>query len=347
VCGLQAQVLTAAALGIRARSSALSVEDVRMALHQDRSVVRTWLMRGTLHLVAADDLRWMLAILGPVLASGRGRRRRQLGLEPETLERGAAAIRRILAQEGPLTRYEIVDRLVHHGVTLDPKTQAPMHLIQYAGLQGILCLGPDRTGGEPTYVLLDDWIGRAPAKRPHGAELAQRYFQAFGPATPDDFAAWSGLPAALARAAVTEARVSLEQLTVEERPAFIAKHTIAVHPPAGGGKSVRLVPAFDTYLLGYRRRDLAVPPALERRLQRGGGWIHPAVIVNGRVIGAWGLRQSGKTARITVETLQPITGAVRRAVEAEASDIGRFLALKPTVAIGELAMMPAPRRRTT
>jgi hypothetical protein len=92
-------------------------------------------------------------------------------------------------------------------------------------------------------------------------------------------------------------------------------------------QQVRLLPAFDTYLLGYRRRDLAVPPALQRRLQRGGGWLHPAVIVNGRAVAAWSLRKSGGRGQIQIEPTEPITRAVRAGIEAEVADIGRFLNL--------------------
>ena len=90
---------------------------------------------------------------------------------------------------------------------------------------------------------------------------------------------------------------------------------------------VRLLPAFDAYLLGYRRRDLAAPPALQRRLQRGGGWLHPAVVVNGRAVAAWSLRKSGDRGLLQVEPFESITRAVRAGIEAEVADIRRFLDL--------------------
>ena len=98
-------------------------------------------------------------------------------------------------------------------------------------------------------------------------------------------------------------------------------------------QQVRLLPAFDTYLLGYRRRDLAVPPALQRRLQRGGGWLHPAVIVNGRAVGAWSLHMSGGRGLVHVELVGKVRDEVRAGVEVEVADIGRFLERSLTVEI--------------
>src|SRR5438067_12549225 len=135
--------MSAAGLGLRVRSAGLNAGTVRHALVQERSIVRTWLMRGTLHLVAADDLGWLLGLLGPIFAARNQTRLRQLGLDPELKQRGVAALRRILSN-GPLTRYQIVDQLRQAGINLDKKTQAPIHLIQQAAFQGLLCLGPDQ-----------------------------------------------------------------------------------------------------------------------------------------------------------------------------------------------------------
>ncbi|HEV3095822.1 MAG TPA: winged helix DNA-binding domain-containing protein [Candidatus Dormibacteraeota bacterium] len=328
--GLQAQVLSAAALGMRARSTGLWTADVAQALNTDRSIVRTWLMRGTLHLVATEDLDLLLGLLGPVFAAGNRARHHQLGLDSDLKRRGVAAIRRILAEGGPLTRYQIVDRLQRRGIGLDPKTQAPIHMIQVAALEGVLCLGPERENGEPTYVLIEDWLAHPLSSSSPAApgELARRYFAAYGPATPDDLVAWSGLPVAQARSAISMAMPALTQVEIDGRAGLILKDRIKTLPqlkPAA--PTVRLLPAFDTYLLGYRSRDMAVPPALERRLQRGGGWRHPAVVVGGRAIGAWALRKTGTRGEILMESLEPMTHAIREGIAAEVADIGRFLGL--------------------
>jgi hypothetical protein len=315
VVGLQAQVLSAAALGMRVRSTGLHASDVSKALNDDPSIVRTWLMRGTLHVVAADDIRWLVQLLGPVFVRAFATRHAQLGLDEDLRTRGVAAIRRILTESGPLTRYELVDRLRARNIGLNPKTQAPIHLIGLAALQGVLSVGPERGDGESRYVLLDDWVPRAaamPSREEALAELVRRYFAAYGPATIEDFKAWSGIPMAEARLGVTGAHASLAEVTIQGQPGFVLKDRQRV--TTASTHSVRLLPAFDAYLLGYRRRDLAVPPALQGRLQRGGGWLHPAVVVNGRALAAWSLRKSGRRGEVRVEPMGLITRDVRTGI---------------------------------
>jgi hypothetical protein len=316
------------------------------ALVKERSIVRGWLMRGTLHLVDADDFGWLLALFGPIFSTGNQARQARLGLTPDIKKRGMAAIRRILTNDGPLTRHQIVDRLRVHGIALDPRTQAPIHLIQTAALAGVLCLGPDTPSGEPTYVLIRDWLGT------HGtlsidaavAELAWRYFSAFGPATLDDFVAWSGLPASRARAGLTGAVAKLDEISLHGRSAFLQKGRLRGWPTRSpSAAAVRLLPAFDTYLLGYASRDLYVAPVLQRRLQRGGGWIHPCVLVDGRAVAAWSLQRTGRQGRIDVEPYERLNAHTRSAIASEARDIGRFLDVDLTARIGEPAVAPAPR----
>ena len=334
VVGLQAQVLSAAALGIRVRSTGLRAGDVNRALLDDRSIVRTWLMRGTLHLVAADDIRWLVHLLGPVFARASASRHAQLGLDDDLKTRGVAALRTILADAGPMTRHELLDRLGARGILLDPKTQAMIHLIGLAAMQAVLCVGPERDDGESTYVLLDDWVPPAPAPTREAAlaELARRYFAAYGPATVDDLSAWSGIAMAEARSAVAGAKPSLADVTIQGQPGFVLNDRLS-RLTAAATPQARLLPAFDAYLLGYRRRDLAVAPALQRRLQRGGGWLHPAVVVNGHAVAAWSLRRFDGRGRLQFEPFAGTSRAIRAGIEAEVADIGRFLGLPVTLEI--------------
>lgn len=320
---------------MRARSTSLDAGAVSRALNEERSIVRTWLMRGTLHVVAAEDVRWLLDLLGPVFARAGASRHAQLGLTDDVKARGVAAIRRILAETGPLTRYQLVDRLRKRRIVLDPTTQAPIHLIALAALQGVLCLGPDRENGESTYVLLDDWVAKArmPSRETALTELARRYVAAYGPATIEDLSSWSGLPMSEARSAVGGAHAGLSEVSVHGQAGFVSKQRLR-STSLPGKADVRLLPAFDTYLLGYRRRDLAVPPPLQRRLQRGGGWLHPAVVVDGRAVAAWTLRKSaGRAGRVLVEPSEPLSRAVRAGIDAEVTDIARFLDLQLAVEI--------------
>ena len=146
-------------LSLRARIKGLEPDDIRKALEQGR-LVRTWAMRGTVHLIDPDDLGWLVSLLGPaILPKGRGRRL-ELGLDEDAIERGISAITAVLDGEKPLTRDELVAGLIDRGIPLERKSQAPYHLIVYAALKGLVCLGPDRENGDQTYCLAEQWIGK-------------------------------------------------------------------------------------------------------------------------------------------------------------------------------------------
>jgi hypothetical protein len=324
--GVQAQVLGAAALAVRARSSGLRQQDLTRALEVERSLVRTWLLRGTLHVAAAQDIHWMLSLLGPRFAARDRRRRLQLGLDDEKSERGLAAIRAALAAEGPLTRGQLVEELARRGVILDPRGQDRAHLIALAALQGLVCLGPMRRD-EPTYVLLEDWIGPARPMAPEDAlaHLARRYLAAFGPAGPEDLAAWSGIPVGQARQAMRLLAAERTEVEVAGAPAWVLGNGGSLSLAEGGAAQVRLLPAFDAYLLGYRDRRLMMSAAAERRIQRGGGWLHPTVAVDGWVVASWKSASRKGRMEIDIEPFEPISAVVSGGIDAEVEDIQRFL----------------------
>ncbi|MCE6993523.1 winged helix DNA-binding domain-containing protein [Saccharothrix sp. S26] len=270
VLALQAQDVPAARLAARARG-------VRSL---DGPLVRTWAMRGTLHLLHEDDL-WVVDLLGPTFIAAGRRRREQLGLTDELCERALPALREVLTE--PVERAELVRRLADVGIVLDPKSQAPAHLLAFAANSGVLCRGLD-----DTYRLL-----RIECEPRDVVELWRRYRRAYGPATPDDFAAWSGLP-----------KRQLEGLPeVADEPA----------EPTG---AVRMLGHFDTYLLGYRDRAAVLSAEHAPLVQTGGGFLTPHVVVDGRVVAVW--RRDGPTI-----TVRPF--GERPHLADEVADLGRFL----------------------
>jgi hypothetical protein len=311
VCGIQAQDATAARLGVRSRCAAVADADVLAAV-ADRSVVRTWLMRNTIHLVPAGDVRWMTALLGPMI------RRRfetvrwpQLGLTPTVLDAAAALTDATLTGRA-LTRHEFAAALRSQGLALSADPQAATHLLVYLSTIGLTCRGTDR-GRDATFVLLDEWLPAAPAG-PRGddalAELARRYFAAFSPATAADFTTWSGLPASRAVALI---RDELAAADVLGRPGF----RLGSAEPGGG---VRLLAAFDNYLVGYADRSFIADA--ERAEVYVGGIIRPTVLVDGRVLGRWQVVKG----RVAVTVFESLPRRSQVALEREVADIERFLA---------------------
>lgn len=333
LCGVQAQDATAAALAIRARRAGLVTADVERASVQERSIVRTWCMRGTLHFIAAEDLAWLLALLGPVfIRSSRGRRA-QLGLDENAATRAVRALRDVLRKRGPLTRAEIVEQLAVRGVRL--VGQARPHLLGLAALQGIICFGPNR-GREPTYVLLADWIDPGPALPPEQAraELAHRYLSAYAPAAPEDFAAWSGLSLTEARGAWQHISSQLLEVEIEGSSAWLLKTQAAWLKRAAPPRPiVRLLPSFDTLLLGYRSRDMVLAAKYAKRIFPGGGMLRPALLVNGRATGTWKIKRHQDGIEVIVEPFEGLTADVRRGLEAEVEDLAHFQSAEATLKV--------------
>jgi Winged helix DNA-binding domain len=328
LCGIQAQDASAAALAVRVRSTGLLNDDVERARVQERSVVRTWGQRGTLHLLATADLGWLLPLFGPVFIAGNRRRYAELGLDEDTLARGVRALRAILANQGPLTREELVEQLAHHGIRL--AGQARPYLLQHAALEGIICLGPDR-GAKPTYVLLSDWLGQGylgHTLTPESAyaELAHRYLKAYGPATPKDLAAWSGMPISKTQAACQRIADQLIEVEIAGQPAWMLKtHAVWLHEPPLPAPVVRLLPGFDTYLLGYKKRDLAVSPQHAKRINAGGGLLNPVLLVDGRAMGTWKSKQQKQRLDVILQPFDQLPPELQPGLQAEITDLGRFL----------------------
>jgi hypothetical protein len=311
---LQAQDNLAARLGVRARAAGITDAHVRRAIEQDRTISRTWLMRGTIHLVDTADLRWLVRLIGPAVARKYRTRWRQLGLSDDVLERCVDVLPALLA-DGPRTRHEIRDGLAERGITLDsPDPYIHTHVIVHASTTGLVCRGPDR-GRDNTFVLLDDWLPTAPAG-PSGddalAEIARRYFTAFSPATAADFTTWSGLPSSRA---IELIRDELSDAAVDGRSGF----RLGEVAPARG---LRLLPAFDNYLVGYRDRAAILDPALHERVYQG-GMIRPVVLLDGAVVGSWALDRA--KGRVTVTPFGRFTRPTMHGVEAEVADVSRFL----------------------
>ena len=325
---MQAQSTPAARLTVRPRSSDLGAGAVTRACNEERSVVRTWTLRGTLHMVAATDVAWMVALLGPTFAARGRRRRQQLGLDEKVCARALRAMRDIMAGEGPLTRGELVTRLIRNGVQVDPTGQAPAHLVGLAAMKGIVCRGPELPNDEATYVLLEEWLDPSPPLEPDEAlaELTRRYLRGHGPAGADDLAAWAGIALGRARRGFELVAGELEEVEVTRRPAWSLQGGSA--EPESAGPRVRLLPAFDAYVLGYRDRDLVLAPEFARRIQAGGGWIHPAVVVDGRITATWRLRRGRGGGSVLVEPFKPFPRARLVDLETEVADVGRFLGVE-------------------
>lgn len=235
------------------------------------------------------------------------------------------AIDEILVASGPLIRAELTEQLDARGIPT--AGQAIAHAVGYAAMQGVLCFGPERNG-KPTYARLDDWVKRPPAPPQEEAlsELARRYLAAYGPATTADLAAWSGLPMGQVRQAWESIAGEVLEVEIDGRPTWMLQaHADRLEAQPPQDPIVRLLPAFDTYLLGYASRDWMLEPAYAKHINAGGGMIRPTLLVDGRIVGTWKLNKRRKQQEVVVEPFESLEAAVHAGIEAEVADLTRFL----------------------
>jgi len=317
---MQAQDMASALWSLGVRLPAFTLDDVSAALERAEAI-RTWPMRGTVHLVPPADARWMLDLMGVRALAGAAKRRATIGLDEKTAERGVEVLAAALAGGGRMTRAQCLATLADAGVTL--AGQQGYHLLWYASQKGVTCITPN-IGKEQTFALLDDW---APKPRRLDRDealgvIALRYFRSHGPATRADLQRWTGLTAADVKKGIA---VAGDALTAESDLIFDpALRDAAPHP--GGDWAV--LPGFDEYMLGYKDRTLMVDAGHMDAIVPGGNGVFQATVVRGgRVVGIWKRTLGKKAVTVEVTPLVPLKPAERRRVETALQPYARFVGL--------------------
>lgn len=293
VVGVPARDVFAAALAVRARTDGLVLADVDDAITSG-SVVRTWAMRGALHLVDAADAGWLVALLGPRAAHGLRERRHRLGLDDARVARGTKVVAE--AAVVPRTRPELLADLAAAGMALDD-SRAFAQLVAHAAMAGEVVRVADRDG-EPTFLRVEPVVEDEAVLLDR---LALRYLDGHAPAGWEDFATWSGLPTGKAKAAFA-----------------------GLYPPAARPeppRTARLLGHSDPYLSAYRSRAFVVPSGFEERVQEGEGVVNPVVLVDGAAVGTWGLE--GDEVQVAPFAILP--RGVGSLLRVETGELGRFL----------------------
>jgi hypothetical protein len=308
---IQGQDPRGARLAVRARSQGVTAADVDRALTEERSLVISWLSRGTRHLVRSEDHPLLHALTTPQLVTQSRRRLAQEGVPPGDAERAIAEVERALAADGPLTRDDLRARIDAIGVRTE--RQALVHILFAASLRGLIVRGP-MIGAKHAFVLVRDWLGEpAPIDRERGlAELARRYLAGHGPAGDRDLARWAGMPLRDGRAGLGAIARELEESSdglVDLRK----RRAPADFPPP------RLLGAFDPVLLGWTSREDIVGP--HRHLVTDNGMFRPFAMVKGRAVATWSMPKG----EVVLEPLARISKPDRVGLERDAEDVVRFL----------------------
>jgi len=311
---IQAQDLRGALLAVRARSTGLTRTDVEDACTRDRSLVVTWLNRGTLHLVRAVDYPWLQVLTAPRTRVANARRLQQEGVDGRTATRGVEVIVDALGREGALTRGQLRERLDAVGVRTEG--QALVHLLVRASLDGHVVRGPF-VGGTQAFVLTSDWLGDAEVvpREEALAQLARRYLAGHGPADDRDLAKWSGLPLGDARAGL--AAIAAELIERPEGGVELRgrRRRVTQRSPA------RLLGQFEPLLLGWRSRTEVL--GTHQGVVTVNGIFRAIALVDGEAVGTWRIEPSA----VELAPFGPLAESVSRALERDAADVLRYLAL--------------------
>jgi hypothetical protein len=340
VGGIHAQVMAAAELSLCARVDGITQQDVRTALWRDRTLVKAWTLRGTLHLHPAGELAlWFAA------------RRAVAGPFPEELEEWRDPAGALHVPVGPdevkAIRAAVSDALDHHCLLREElvaevvRRVGPRHeqrlLSGFAFFLSEVCQGPPQ-GNKVTFVRPDQWIdGWQPVDEQEALrDVCRRYLRTYGPARPTDFGEWFALKPADARALFESLADELEEVDVDGRHAYVLAGDTDFPETES---PIRLLPEYDVYVMGFREREHLIPEAVRERLfdHKRGRYEGPAgvrfLLVDGVAAGLWERKKRAKQIELQVDPIRKLTRVERMALNGEAQRIGGFLGLEPALTV--------------
>jgi hypothetical protein len=328
--GIQAQVMSAAELALCTRVEGLCSEDVKSALWQDRTLVKTWAMRGTLHLLSASELPLYVAARGfHDEADNWTNYFAEYGISPAQQKAFLAAVPQVLGKE-PMTRQQLTSALVEYTglpqlreFILSTSWGTPL---KPSAFRGELCFGPGQ-GQQVTFVNPRVWFGTWQEIEQQQAlqHIACRYLQSYGPATPEDFALWWGSGKVSARKLFQSLADELEEVDVEGWRALALRATLEPMQNLEPADTIHLLPLFDAYTIGMPR-DLE--PLLSQvhksRVFRQQGWITAVILVNGSIQGIWQYAARRLQTVVKVHLFCSLTAVIHKGIEAEVERLRDF-----------------------
>lgn len=316
---IQAQDYAGAKWSVGLRLNGSSDDEVEQAI-ESGAIVRTWALRGTLHLVAVEDVHWLLTLIAPRIIKRNARRYRQLELDESTLAKSSQLLAGALDEGQKLDRQAL--RAILEKGNISTAGQRLFYMLQRASLDGLICQ-ETAPRNNPIFVRLAPPPVKPSFDRDKAlAKLAVRYFAGHGPATLDDFVWWSGL-------LVADARAGLENAEAQLMPETIAGKTYWHAPdaaiPGNAAATMVLLPPFDEVLVGYRDRSASIAESDMAAWSRGKAMFTPSLIRRGQVIGLWKKAVKRSVVEVEIELFTELTAADHALLQQAADNYGRFL----------------------
>jgi len=335
LCGVQAQVLSYAGLAIWARVEGITMHDVQDALWKHRSLVKTWCMRGTLHLISASDLPVYVAARKTTSVVKRDWLTPEIDVEER--KRIVHAIHEALDGE-ILTRERLADEVAKRlGMSASVRKHMLSgwgNLLHPAAEQGYLCFGPSE-GSKVTFVRPDQWIGRW--DEPSGDEawktLLRRFFSTYGPATYRDIGHWWGLRPDKAKMLMEHIADELAEVEFEGEQRWVRSEDVERIADVERVRSVNLLPSWDCYVMFYHPRELFVSQNHRARVFRKLEGNAPVLLIDGVAGGVWEQRRKGGRTELRVHPFSNLSSGQKQLVRAEATSLGEFIGTNVEVTI--------------
>jgi len=280
---IQGQDYTGAKWSIGLRLPNATDIDIEHAF-ANKKILRTWLMRGTLHIVSAEDIEWMRALVAPKIIKGNARRYKELELDEPTLFKSSDFIVKVLQDKKTVNRSELLAALEKNGIST--KGQRAAYMLQRASYDGLVCQ-INSVRSSANYILMEKSVtgGINLDRHEAVAELTKRYFRSRGPATIQDFVWWSGLTVAEAKAGLEVNKSLFCQEIIEGQTYWLPNESQTLK---SGNHSTFFLPGFDEFLLAYKVRSASLDPKYSNNWCPGNnGMFFPFIVVDGQVTGIW------------------------------------------------------------
>lgn len=325
--GIQAQVMSSAEMALWTRRRSTTREEIRAALWTRRELVKTSAMRFTLHLIPAADLATYIAAMKPTASAIVQRVSTRLGAKPADVQAVTTTVIDALA-DGPKTQQELVRLATRRaGRAARRWLKLSWSAVRPAVIDGLIVYGPSK-GGESTLVRVDSWL---PRQRPVTLEsaraaLMRRFLSAFGPATPNDFAKWTGIKVTDAKSAMQAIADDVVEVTVDGSSTWLLRDDLAsLRASRLDRTEVRLLPAFDALMLAHASKDHLVAAEYYNRVYRPQWWISPVVLVGGRIVAVWFSTARGARIDVDVQPFERVARGLRNAIESEVHALAAFM----------------------
>jgi hypothetical protein len=326
VCGIQSQASWAAELQFWTRTPGMKSGEIQTALERDRTLVKSSLMRQTIHLVPASEFHIYVSALKNSRRAAVLRVMSRLGITPKEGDAlSALAVEALL--DGALTHGEIKKRI---GPKVSKRVRKWISLVslpfRLAIVEGLICYGP-RQGVEVTFVRTCDWLPKKKAVRADEAQriLLASFLKAYGPARVRDFVKWSGNSMKESKPVWDAMMDEMAEVSVEGELNWCLRKSLAQLKDSGFSDPIlRLLPNFDPYLLAHASKNHLVGDKHYKRIYRPAGWISPVVLLNGRVAGIWSSSRDSTALSLNVELFEKLPAAARTQLNEETARLGQF-----------------------